>query len=46
MYSCEKPLHNEGTLKILKGTLAPEGAVIKIAGLSEQNSKALQGIQF
>src|ERR1041385_9107681 len=33
VYSCEKPLHNEGTLKILKGSLAPEGAVIKIAGL-------------
>jgi len=33
VYSCEKPLHPEGTLKILKGTLAPEGAVIKIAGL-------------
>jgi dihydroxy-acid dehydratase len=33
VYSCENPLHHEGTLKILKGTLAPEGAVIKIAGL-------------
>ena len=33
VYSCEKPLHPEGTLKILKGTLAPEGAVIKIAGI-------------
>jgi dihydroxy-acid dehydratase len=33
VYSCEKPLHHEGTLKILKGTLAPEGAVIKVAGL-------------
>src|SRR6187431_2063914 len=33
VYTCEKPLHHEGTLKILKGTLAPEGAVIKIAGL-------------
>jgi dihydroxy-acid dehydratase len=33
VYSCEKPLHHEGTLKILNGTLAPEGAVIKIAGL-------------
>src|ERR671911_1818985 len=27
VYSCEKPLHHEGTLKILEGTLAPEGAV-------------------
>jgi dihydroxy-acid dehydratase len=33
IYSCEKPLHPEGTLKILGGSLAPEGAVIKIAGL-------------
>lgn len=33
IYSCEKPLHHEGTLKILNGSLAPEGAVIKIAGL-------------
>ena len=29
----EKPIHQQGTLKILYGTLAPEGAVIKIAGL-------------
>ena len=33
IYSCKRPLHPEGTLKILHGTLAPEGAVIKIAGL-------------
>ena len=31
--SIEKPLHRQGTLKILYGTLAPEGAVVKIAGL-------------
>ncbi len=30
----EKPIHEVGTLAILKGSLAPEGAVIKIAGLS------------
>jgi dihydroxy-acid dehydratase len=29
----ETPIHQQGTLKILYGTLAPEGAVIKIAGL-------------
>ncbi|MDQ4074477.1 MAG: dihydroxy-acid dehydratase [Thermoproteota archaeon] len=29
----EKPIHKEGTLKILFGNLAPEGAVIKIAGV-------------
>jgi dihydroxy-acid dehydratase len=33
VYTCEKPLHHEGTLKILNGSLAPEGAVIKIAAL-------------
>lgn len=27
------PIHREGTLKVLAGTLAPEGAVVKIAGL-------------
>jgi dihydroxy-acid dehydratase len=31
--SIENPLHKQGTLKILYGTLAPEGAVVKIAGL-------------
>jgi dihydroxy-acid dehydratase len=36
VYSCDKPLHHEGTLKILKGTLAPDGAVIKIAGLKKK----------
>ena len=30
----EKPIHDIGTLAILKGSLAPEGAVIKIAGLT------------
>src|SRR5581483_10224150 len=29
----EKPIHDVGTLAIVKGSLAPEGAVIKIAGL-------------
>lgn len=33
----EEPIHNTGTLKILKGSLAPEGAVVKIA--SVQNLK-------
>jgi dihydroxy-acid dehydratase len=27
------PFHSQGTLKVLKGTLAPDGAVVKIAGL-------------
>ncbi|HKU83118.1 MAG TPA: dihydroxy-acid dehydratase [Candidatus Nitrosocosmicus sp.] len=33
----DNPIHQEGTLKILFGNLAPEGAVIKIAGLKEDN---------
>jgi dihydroxy-acid dehydratase len=31
--SIEDPIHKEGVLRILKGSLAPEGAVIKIAGI-------------
>jgi dihydroxy-acid dehydratase len=29
----DNPIKNEGTLKILKGTLAPAGAVVKLAGI-------------
>jgi dihydroxy-acid dehydratase len=29
----DSPIKHEGTLKILKGTLAPEGAVMKLAGI-------------
>ncbi|MEJ7641280.1 MAG: dihydroxy-acid dehydratase [Candidatus Nitrosocosmicus sp.] len=29
----ENPIHDQGTLKILFGNLAPDGAVVKIAGL-------------
>ena len=36
----ENSIKKEGTLKILKGTLAPEGAVMKLAGL---NSKRFVG---
>ncbi|MGB9168712.1 MAG: dihydroxy-acid dehydratase [Nitrososphaeraceae archaeon] len=32
--SFDRPLHSEGTLKILKGSLAPDGAVVKIAGMN------------
>ena len=32
--SIEYPIHKEGVLKILKGSLAPEGAVVKIAGIA------------
>jgi dihydroxy-acid dehydratase len=38
----ENPISREGTLKILNGTLAPEGAVVKIANLKNMifNGKA------
>jgi dihydroxy-acid dehydratase len=32
----ENPIKSEGTLKILKGTLAPEGAVMKLAGVQSK----------
>ena len=31
----ENPIHAEGVLKILYGSLAPEGAVVKIAGIKD-----------
>ena len=39
--SIENPLHKQGTLKILYGTLAPEGAVVKIAGLEVNRFQGL-----
>jgi dihydroxy-acid dehydratase len=37
----DNPIHKEGTLKILFGNLAPEGAVIKIAGLKEDKFEGI-----
>ena len=34
--SVDSPIHDEGTIKILFGNLAPEGAVVKIAGLHSE----------
>jgi dihydroxy-acid dehydratase len=34
--SIDNPIHDEGTLKILFGNLAPDGAVVKIAGLHSE----------
>ncbi|MDQ6723445.1 MAG: dihydroxy-acid dehydratase [Thermoproteota archaeon] len=34
--SVDNPIHDEGTLKILFGNLAPDGAVVKIAGLHSE----------
>jgi len=36
----DNPISNEGTLKILRGSLAPDGAVVKVAGV---NKKKLVG---
>lgn len=33
----EAPIHNEGTLAILRGSLAPDGAVVKVAGMHMVN---------
>ena len=33
----ENPIEKEGTIKILKGSLAPDGAVVKIAGMKLTN---------
>jgi dihydroxy-acid dehydratase len=32
----EEPISGEGTLKVLKGTLAPDGAVVKVAGVKSK----------
>jgi len=37
----DNPIHKEGTLKILFGNLATEGAVIKVAGLKEDNFEGI-----
>ena len=35
----ESPIHEVGTLTILRGTLAPDGAVVKIAGVNTKEFK-------
>jgi dihydroxy-acid dehydratase len=30
-----EPIHRDGGLAILRGTLAPEGAVVKVAGIDQ-----------
>jgi dihydroxy-acid dehydratase len=48
--SVENPIHAEGTLKILFGNLAPEGAVVKIAGIKTEkfvgNAKVYDSEEF
>ena len=36
VYPFDQPIHDEGGINILRGSLAPEGAVVKVAGLSDE----------
>jgi dihydroxy-acid dehydratase len=38
VHPLDRPIHAEGGLAILRGSLAPEGAVVKIAGMTEEQS--------
>ena len=35
VYPLDQPIHNEGGINVLTGSLAPKGAVVKVAGLSD-----------
>ena len=35
IHSIKEPIHNVGGIAILKGSLAPQGAVVKVAGIDE-----------
>ncbi len=35
VYPLDQPIHREGGINVLTGTLAPKGAVVKVAGLSD-----------
>jgi dihydroxy-acid dehydratase len=39
VHPLDRPIHAEGGLAILRGSLAPEGAVVKIAGMTEEQSR-------
>ncbi len=34
VYPIDQPLHHEGGINVLRGSLAPEGSVVKVAGLT------------
>ena len=42
VYPLDRPLHEEGGINILTGSLAPKGSVVKVAGLS-QDQKLFEG---
>jgi len=39
VHPLDQPLHSEGGLNILTGSLAPRGAVVKVAGLSKEQMR-------
>lgn len=39
VYPLDKPLHSEGGIVVLTGSLAPKGAVVKVAGLSAEQKQ-------
>src|SRR5215213_5420361 len=42
VYPLDRPIHAEGGINVLTGSLAPKGAVVKVAGLS-QEQKLFEG---
>jgi dihydroxy-acid dehydratase len=43
IYPLDRPLHSEGGIVVLTGSLAPKGAVVKIAGLTNEQ-KQFEGV--
>jgi dihydroxy-acid dehydratase len=39
VYPLDQPLHSEGGINVLTGSLAPKGAVVKVAGLSKEQMR-------
>ncbi|HTH07412.1 MAG TPA: dihydroxy-acid dehydratase [Ilumatobacteraceae bacterium] len=39
VHSLDKPIHTEGGIVVLTGSLAPRGAVVKVAGLSAEQKR-------
>jgi dihydroxy-acid dehydratase len=39
VYPLDQPLHSEGGINVLTGSLAPKGSVVKVAGLSQEQMR-------
>ena len=39
VHSLDEPIHDEGGINVLTGSLAPKGAVVKVAGLSKEQMR-------